>query len=380
MMRFDVLVIGAGAAGASVAYELSKIGRVAIIEQESAPAYHSTARSAAVLCEAYGPIGWQMLTSASRAFFENPPEGLAEHALLRPLGALFLATADEEPSLRTAADELERRGVSHALMPAAAAAELCPVVRTGDYARALYEPGCADIDSNALVQGYLRLARRNGAEIVLATEASRIVRQAGLWRVATNDAEFAAPLLVNAAGAWAGLVANRAGLPSRGLVPYRRTAITFDPPAGIDAAKWPMVFDVAETWYFKPEGGRIMASPVDKTLSPPCDCAPEDLDVAIAVDRIEHATTMRIRRIHRKWAGLRTFVPDNDPVIGPDPEEPSFVWLAGQGGNGVMAAPAAARLAAALAMGEEVPGDIAGLGVTAERVSPARLASQDPTP
>ncbi|MCC6470504.1 MAG: FAD-binding oxidoreductase [Alphaproteobacteria bacterium] len=373
---FDFIVIGAGAAGVSVAGELSLKGRVALVERESAPAYHSTSRSAAVLAENYGPVGWQRLSTASRPFFENPPAGFAEHPLLRPLGALFLATEAEAPALEESARELARRGVPHRLLPAREAGALSPTVRREPFALALHEPGCADIDAAALVQGYVRLVRRNGASVVLDAEVRSIERRGGTWRVEAGKAMLAAPILVNAAGAWADDIAALAGLPRRGVTPYRRTAITFDPPEGADTRSWPMTFDMAETWYFKPEAGRIMVSPVDKTPSPPCDCRPEDYDVAVAVDRIEQATTMQVRRIHSCWAGLRTFAPDEQPVIGPDPADPGFVWLAGQGGNGVMAAPAAARLAAALATGAGVPAALARLGVGVAATSPGRLPPQ----
>ena len=226
---------------------------------------------------------------------------------------------------------------------------------------------------NALLSGYLRLARRNGAQILLGMEVDRIARLGGLWRIETREQTVNAAMLINAAGAWSDEIATRAGLRRLGLTPYRRTAITFDPPAGLDVSTWPMTFDVSETWYFKPEAGRVMVSPVDKTPSPPCDCAPEELDVAIAVDRIEQATTMKVSQIQSRWAGLRTFAPDGEPVIGPNREEPSFLWLVGQGGNGVMAAPAAAKLVAGLAMGQKIPPIIADLGLSPEMLSPARF-------
>lgn len=373
--QYDFLVIGAGAAGSSVAYELSRRGKVALVERESAPAYHSTSRSAAVLAENYGPVGWQRLSSASRAFFENPPASFAEHALLKPLGALFFATSDEAPILEASARELTQRGVAHHLMSPREALALCPVVKIEPFALALYEPGCADIDAASLVQGYLKLARRNGADVVLESEALKIERSGGQWQVQAGKTDLRAPVLVNAAGAWADDIAALAGLPKRGVKPYRRTAITFDPPQGYDAMRWPMTFDTAETWYFKPEAGRIMVSPVDKTPTAPCDCQPEELDIAIAADRIQQVTTMEVKRIHRSWAGLRTFAPDEQPVIGPDPVEPSFHWLAGQGGNGVMGGPAAAQLCAALALGEGVPAAQQALGIALAGFSPGRLAA-----
>jgi D-arginine dehydrogenase len=190
--------------------------------------------------------------------------------------------------------------------------------------------------------------------------------------VTTAKGAFEAPVIVNAAGGWVGQVACLAGLPDRNVVPFRRTAVTFDPPGGYDVRRWPMIFDLAETFYFKPEAGRIMVSPVDMAPSEPCDAQADELEIAIAIDRIHSSTTMSVRSIKHRWGGLRTFAPDHEPVIGPDPEEPSFIWLAGQGGNGVMGAAAAARLAASLALGRGLPLDLAALGITADQVSPGR--------
>jgi D-arginine dehydrogenase len=371
--RYDFLVIGAGVAGSSVAYELSKRGKVALVEREQAPAFHSMSRSAAVLAENYGPVGWQRLSTASRAFFENPPEEFAEHPLLKPLGALFFASREEAHMLEDSARELTRRGVAHLLMSPQEALPLCPVVKIEPFALTLYEPGCADIDAASLVQGYLKLARRNGAVVVLESEALRIERCGGEWRVQAGKTELRAPVLVNAAGAWADDIAALAGLSKRGIKPYRRTAIIIDLPVGHDVMRWPMTFDTAETWYFKPEAGRIMVSPVDKTPTPPCDCQPEELDISIAADRIQQVTTMEVKRIHRSWAGLRTFARDEQPVIGPDPDEPSFHWLAGQGrqrGDGV---PAAAQLCASLALGDGIPAAHRALGITLADLAPGRL-------
>jgi D-arginine dehydrogenase len=372
MPHFDYLVIGGGAAGLSVAYELAKVASVVLIEREVAPGYHSTGRSAAVISENYGPAGWQALVTASRPFFEAPPAGFADHPLLHRIGALYFAASDDEAGLVASARALGRRGVEHVLLPAGEARALCPVVRTDDFSAALLEPGCADIDAHALLQGYLRLARASGLDVRLATEAASLERRGGRWHLAASEMSLTANAVVNAAGAWADDVARRAGLRPKGLQPYRRTAITFDPPPGADVRTWPMTFDVAETWYFKPEAGRVMASPVDKTATEPCDAAPEEFDVAVAIDRIERATTMTVARVHSKWAGLRTFAPDEQPVIGADPDEPSFIWLAGQGGNGVMGAPAAAELAAAIATGSNLPEFVVRCGVDLDAIAPGR--------
>jgi D-arginine dehydrogenase len=373
MRDFDFVVIGGGAAGAAVAYELSKVASVALIEREMMPGYHSTGRSAAVISENYGPSGWRALSTASRPFFEAPPVGFADHPLLRRIGALYFATRSEEAELAACARALGRRKVEHRLLSADEARALCPVVRTEEFSAALLEPGCADIDAHALLQGYLRAGRARGLSVLLSTEAVALEREGGRWRVDAREVRLRAGSVINAAGAWADDLARKAGLRPKGLQPYRRTAITFDPPAAVDARAWPMTFDLAETWYFKPEGGRVMVSPVDKTASEACDAAPDEFDVAVAVDRIERATTMRVARINGKWAGLRTFAADEQPVIGRDPDEPSFVWLAGQGGNGVMAAPAAAQLAAAIATDSDLPESVAKCGIDLAAIAPARF-------
>lgn len=370
--RADFIVIGGGIAGASAAYELSAAGRVILLEMESAPGYHATGRSAAVLSENYGPPLWSRLVTASRAFLENPPEGFADVPLVTPRGALFLAREEEQAALRRQGAELLRRGASVEVIPMADALRLCPVLKESEFALALYEQGCVDIDTGALMAGYLKGFRGRGGQLLIDGRAERLVRSGGRWTVTTAKGAIEAPVIVNAAGGWVRQVAQLAGLSDRNVVPFRRTALTFDPPGGSDIRRWPMTFDLAETFYFKPEAGRIMVSPVDTAPSEPCDAQADELEVAIAVDRIERFTTMSVRTIKHRWGGLRSFAPDHEPVIGPDPEEPSFVWLAGQGGNGVMGAAAAARLAASLGLGRGVPPDLAALGITADQVSPGR--------
>jgi len=368
----DFIVIGGGIAGASVAYELSAAGRVILLEMESVPGYHATGRSAAVLSENYGPPVWSRLVTASRAFLESPPEGFADVPLVAPRGALFLAQEEEQEALRRQGAELLRRGSAVEVIPIEDALRLCPVLRPAAFALALHEQGCVDIDTGALMAGYLKGFRGRGGRLLVDARAERLVRSGGRWTVTTAKGAIEAPVIVNAAGGWVRQVAELAGLSGRNVVPFRRTALTFDPPRGSDIRRWPMTFDLAETFYFKPEAGRIMVSPVDMAPSEPCDAQADELEVAIAVDRIERFTTMSVRTIKHRWGGLRSFAPDHEPVIGPDPEEPSFIWLAGQGGNGVMGAAAAARLAAHLALGGGVPSDLAALGISAAQVSPGR--------
>jgi D-arginine dehydrogenase len=252
------------------------------------------------------------------------------------------------------------------------------VIRGGHFALCLYEPDCLDIDTNALMTGYGKSLRARGGRVQTEARVCRLTRSGESWKAATTQGEFAAPIVINAAGGWVQEVGGLAGLPHRNVVPFRRTAVTFDPPAGVGIQTWPMTFDVAETFYFKPEAGRIMVSPVDMAPSEPCDAQADELEVGIAVDRIERFTTMAVPRIAHKWGGLRTFAPDHEPVIGEDPDEPSFIWLAGQGGNGVMGCAAAARLAASAALGEGMPEDLAALGITAANVSPGRACVSGP--
>jgi D-arginine dehydrogenase len=372
METADFIVIGAGIAGASAAYELSATSKVVLLEAESAAGYHSTGRSAAVMSENYGPALWSRLVTASRAFLETPPEGFSEAPLLTPRGALFLARESEQSELSQQADELSRRGATVELMAAADALRFCPVIKADQFATALYEPDCKDIDTNALLTGYLKGLRARGGRFEVSAAVQSLKRLGGVWQAATSRGTFEASIVVNAAGGWVQQIASLASLSFRNVVPFRRTAVLFDPPAGSQSHSWPMTFDVAETFYFKPEAGRVMVSPVDMAASEPCDAQADELEVALAIDRIHRFTTMNVRSVTHKWGGLRTFAPDHEPVIGPDPEQPSFIWLAGQGGNGVMASAAAARVAAGLALNEGVPQDIAALGVTAENVSPGR--------
>jgi D-arginine dehydrogenase len=257
----DFIVVGAGIAGASVAYELSAKGTVILLEMESSPGYHSTGRSAAVISENYGPALWSRLVTASRSFLETPPDGFAEVPLVSPRGALFLARDGEVDGLRHTAEELTQRGASIELMSADEAVRHCPVLRTSEFAHALYEPGCMDIDTDALLSSYLRAFRSRGGQFFPDARVERLSRSRGRWAVTTPKGVFEAAVVVNAAGGWVQQVGNLAGLSNRNVVPFRRTAVTFDPPAGRNIHRWPITFDVAETFYFKPEAGRIMVSP-----------------------------------------------------------------------------------------------------------------------
>lgn len=357
-LRVDCIVIGAGIAGASVAAELSGDLSVALIERESQPGYHTTGRSAALFTEAYGPPVIRALSRASAAFFHAPREG---GAFLHPRGVVFVARPDQAE-----AEEALRAELGDAVRPFSTAelARTVPLLRPGYAARALYDDSARDIDVHALHQHYLRRFRAAGGTLWTGAELTAL-EHSGDWVARTARGDLRAPIVVNAAGAWADEVAALAGVPRRGLMPKRRTALIVKAPDGAVVDGWPMVADVEEQWYVKPDAGRLLMSPADEEPSPPCDAQPEELQVAICVDRIERAFDLPVRRIENKWAGLRSFFSNGRPLVRYEPGAPGFFWLAGQGGYGIQTAPALARTAAALVRGRPLPGDIADQGVTA---------------
>ena len=261
----------------------------------------------------------------------------------------------------------------HPVQLPARALELCPILRPEAVAAALLEPDAADIDVDALHQGFLRRLRQRGGVVLTRRRVERLGRRNGLWLAEAGGERFAAPVVVNAAGAWADIVAALAGLAPLGLTPKRRTALLVEPPAGVDPAPWPAVVDIDETFYFKPDAGLLLLSPADETPSEACDAQPEEWDVAVAVDRVEQATSLRVRAVRHRWAGLRTFLADRTPAAGFDPAADGFFWLAGQGGYGIQTAPALARMAAALVLGEAPAADLLAAGVEPAALSPARL-------
>ena len=369
----DFIVIGGGIAGASVAAELAQHASVLLLEQEAQPGYHASGRSAALFSETYGNAVVRALSTASRAFLAAPPEGFSDAPLLTPRGVLHVGGPDRLDRLDALCTAVQALVPATRRLTAQEVLSRVPALRPEAAAGGVLEPDAMDIETNALLQGCLRLMRRRGGRSVTDAAVTGLRREAGVWRVATAVGGFEAPVVVNAAGAWADEVARLAGVEPIGLTPLRRTAILFDPPGGTDARHWPLVIDVDETFYFKPDAGLMLASPADETPSPPTDAQPDEYDVAVTVDRIETATTLRIGRIPHRWAGLRSFVADRSPVAGFDPAAPGFFWLAGQGGYGFQTAPALARTAAALALGGDIPADVAAIGLSAARLSPGRL-------
>jgi len=370
----DVVIVGGGIAGASLGYRLAgRRKRVVILEAEDQPGYHSTGRSAALYTTTYGNAIIRALTIVSGRFLLQPPAGFAETPLLSPRQVLWIGREDQAASLAAALVEARASDERARACSVAEALALCPALDPGYLGGAILEPEGYDIDVHTLHQGYLRGFRQAGGELVGGARVQSLARAGGGWEVEAGGQRFSCAVVVNAAGAWADELAALAGLAPVGLTPKRRTAITFDPPVGDGVAAWPCVLDADETFYFKPDAGRILASPADETPSPPCDAQPEDLDIAVTVDRIETATTLQVRRIAAKWAGLRTFAPDKTPVVGMDPDAPGFFWLAGQGGYGIMTSPALGAVAADLITEGGFGEAVSGPGVSAAALSPARF-------
>lgn len=371
MDQVDIVVIGAGIAGASVAFALAEKASVLLLEREDQPGYHTTGRSAAVFAPAYGNLPIRRLTAASRAFYDDSAGGPTDGPVLHRRGELLIARSDQldvldqtEAKLRLQIEHLERLNADEVV-------DRLPALRPGYAAAALADDLAMDMDVAAIHQGFLRGFRRRGGRLMVDAEVSSLRQVQAGWEIGSRSGSFQAEMVVNAAGAWADEVADLAGAERIGLVPKRRTAFIFDPKEVIDP-DWPVVVDIDEAFYFKPESGLMLGSPADETPSPPTDAQPEDLDVALAVDRIERATRWKVARITRRWAGLRSFVADKTPVAGFDPARSGFFWLAGQGGYGIQTAPALSRLAAALAFGEPLPDDIAETGLAVADLAPGR--------
>jgi D-arginine dehydrogenase len=369
----DYLIIGAGIAGASVGYWLAPHGRVTLLEGESQPGYHATGRSAALFFDSYGTAQVRALTAASRAFLAAPPADFSDYPLLSARGAMIVAQPGQEQALETHWQLLREMTPKAQQLDPAQTLLRVPVLRPEQVIGAVFEPDAADMDVHAIHQGYLRGLRRAGARVQCAAPVTRIERHGDLWQVEAGGQLHQAPVLLNAAGAWADEVAQLADVTPIGLQPRRRSAFLFEPPAGLATAGWPMVVGAGEDWYFKPDAGLLLGSPANADPVPPQDVQPEEMDIAIGIHRIEEMTTLRIRRPIRTWAGLRSFVADGDLVGGFDATAPGFFWVAAQGGYGIQTSAAMGEACATLARGLPLPQRIADFGLTAAMLSPTRL-------
>lgn len=344
-MIFDFIVIGAGISGSSVAYELAEFSSVALLEAENMPGYHSTGRSAALFTPNFGSPEVCSINKSSEAFFLNPPAGFCETSLLSPRGALTVASsydADLTGLLKLSSEISSIYSISKA-----EALQLAPILKPELVAQAVYEPNVRDIDVATLHQGYLRGFKQRKGELFLKHQVVSLKRKSGFWKVTAGGNVYQSMQVINASGAWADQLGVLAKAKPIGLVPKRRTAIIVKPPEGIDLSAMPLV-DFVDGPYLKPEAGKIMVSPGDETPVEPQDIQPDDLEVAMLVDWIEKNTLIPVDRFEHSWAGLRSFVEDQNPVVRYDDEQEGFFWLAGQGGYGIMMAPTLAKRAASL--------------------------------
>lgn len=362
-----VVVIGGGIAGLSVAARLAPHGRVVVLEGESAPGYHASGRSVAFAHYGLGNDPVRHLTALSMA-------GLAEHGSVHP--ALHIAAADQIGALDALEDVHRHYGCNYARVGTQAARAMMPALKPEACAAALVDHGSLKLDTHAMLQACAASLRAGGGEVVTGARVVAIAQEGDAWRVETARGTFTAATIVNAAGAWADEIARMAGVAPIGIQPRRRTVTSFAAPDGKDVSRWPFTKTVGEGFYLLPEGrGQLLASSMDQTPSDPCDAAPEELDIAIAADRVEQATTLPIRRIAHSWAGLRSFAPDELPVIGAAAGAPGFFWCAGQGGAGFQTAPALSRIAAAAVLGAPFPADCAAAGLAFATFAPARLGA-----
>jgi len=371
----DFIVIGAGIAGSSAAAELSSKGRVVLLERESQPGYHTTGRSAATYEPGDGNEKVRRLILSSGPFLKNPPASFCDRSLLSPRGILCLFCEGQDDLFKESRDTITTVTDDFTVLGRDEIQGVVPVIDPDYAVKAIHAHIAQDIDVHALHQGFLRQMKRQGGVLIVNAEVEGISRSNGGkdWLVSSRAGEFRAPVLVNAAGAWCDVIAEMSGVTPIGLEPRRRNAVLVNLPDGIDPSSWPMTYGPDPSFYFKPDAGRLMVSPADSIPSAPCDARPEDIDIAIAIDRLETATTLTVQRPEHTWAGLRSFVADEMLVAGYDADAAGFFWLTGQGGYGIETSPAMAAITSALVSGDAFPDSIAAFGLSAEDLSPLRL-------
>lgn len=371
----EIAVIGGGIAGMSAAYFLSQAAperTIGVFEAEDSLTHHTTGRSAAVYIENYGALAIRSLTMASRQFFFDPPDDLVDRPILTTKGYLAVARSEAVDVIDRLVEE--GRAINPAIghLEPSEALALAPMLRPEAVAAALYEPDASDIDVAGLHQAYVRGFRRAGGSIATTRRVDAAQRTKDGWVIETTSGPVAADLVINASGAWGDRVGATAGIAPVGLTPKRRTAFMVNSPFD-ESETWPLIADAGHAWYANPDGPQFLCSPADETPSEPCDAKPEELDIAMAIDRINAATTLDIRSVASSWAGLRTFTSDQSMVIGPDPDEPTFFWCVGQGGTGIQTSPGAGRLVADLAIGGAPSSHFDGTGLDLTKLLPDRF-------
>lgn len=371
--KADFIIIGAGIAGASAAYELSGEGTVLLLEREKWLAYHSSGRSAAVYMQTYGNRTVRGLTKGSLEFYSNPPADFSESPLLRSRGAVFLSTNEQNELIQQHYNDMKDYIEDLKLLNQDEISELIPIMNKDIFKAGIYEKSAMDMDANEIHQSYIRGMQRKGGRLITDCEVNSIAKKDSMWHVETTMGEFSAPVIVNAAGAWSDVVAKLAKIKPIGLEAKKRTVL-FVGMDGQDISNWPYVGDISETFYFKPDAGRLFVSPCDEIPITPCDAKPNELDVAVAVNTLEIATNLVVNDIESSMAGLRSFVADRTPVVGEEKEAENFFWLVGQGGYGFQTAPALARCCKAAVTRSDFPQDLIKLGVDKDGLSPDRVS------
>lgn len=372
-MRTEVAVIGAGIVGTAVAAELSRAYKVLLLEAESQPGYHATSRSVSIFDRAYGNAVVRALTAASFRTLHTLSIRTDLPPVLSPRGVLYVARADQIAALNLLFERVHELAPDTVRQDGHYARQLVPVLRPGLIAACMHEPDAAEIDVATLHGSYLTRLRAHDGTLAVNARVEGLRRHQGKWHINAGGQDVTADVVVNAAGAWADEIACMAGGRPLGLVAKRRTVCTVPLGAPHDAGRWPFVVDVDEQFYFKQETGRLLVSPADATHVPPGDVHPDELDVATAVDRLESATILDVRRVMTKWAGLRSFLPDDSPAVGADASLPGFHWAAGLGGYGIQTAPAVAACTAAALSCSEWPADVSAAGLSPAALNPARF-------
>ncbi len=375
MMNVDFIIVGGGVAGLSAAYNLSKIGKVVVLEREESIGYHSSGRSASLFHLGIGNSKVKSLTYYSNEFFQNPGESFSEIPLTSPSSLLLVVRPGQEELIESELPKIREFSPKASIVDIEGISKLVPVISKdhSDINIGIFDESAYRLDAHALLQGYSKGIKKNGGLITNNANVNNISQSGSTWQVQTEDTEYVASILINAAGAWGDELAKMANVEPIGLSPLKRTLISFDPPEDSQIENWPFVRSLAEEFYFLPESGRILASPADETPITACDAQPDEYDIALAAYRIEEMTSMAVKHIHHKWSGLRTFSPDRVPVAGFDDKKSGFFWLVGQGGYGLQTAPAMADITSSLISGADFPARLFDMGITSNDVSPSRF-------